>query len=395
MFEYREIDDLGAVAELAAAAFSVRQAEQSGLPTMLTQAVEQGQKLYGITEDGRLLAVHLLLDFHMRLRNAVVPMGGIGLLCSRLDVRGKGAVRTMLRESLARMRDAGHVISVLDPFDQAFYRKYGWELFERYLRMEITPGRICVPEDAERLDAVDLPFPDEASRAFYNEYAAGHYTLVQRGEAEWTRRTRILPWSADTAARGVVRVARDGRIVGLIGYDLMRDKGAELATFVVNLFIHQDEAAKRAMLRYLSCLSHQVKTVRFAAPIDFDLWPYYVGPPDKREICDLFMIRIVSLEGLDGLSIAAEDGELVVDVLDEQAPWNGGVWRIGVVDGRLTVARDEARSPQLRCGIGSLSTILAGFTTIREMIRAGRVEALPAYDGYDLPREVTFLADYF
>lgn len=59
----------------------------------------------------------MLYDFRMRLRDSVVPMGGIGLLCSRLDARGKGAVRTMLRESLGTMRHKGHVVSVLDPFD--------------------------------------------------------------------------------------------------------------------------------------------------------------------------------------------------------------------------------------------------------------------------------------
>jgi len=394
MFEYRAVTDVGAVADLTRSAFVIRRTNHAKQIESLTRSLEQGRRMFGVYEGSRLLSVYMLYDFRMRLRNSIVPMGGIGLLCSRLDARGKGAVRFMLQGALETMRDEGHVVSVLDPFDLSFYRKYGWELFEQCQRVELPPDALDVPgRDDGSEEAVDLPFPDEACRSFYNEHARGNYTLVERGEREWGKRTRIPFWNPDAAARGVVRISRDGEVVGLIGYELSSRPDDGHPTFTANLFAAADESAKWAMLRYLKQLSHQVKTLRLELPVDVDLWPYLSGRPERREILDQFMIRAVSIERLDGLSIDADDLSVAVEVPDEQAPWNTGIWRFTIEDGVLDVAPTDRAD--LRCGIGPLSSVLSGFTDLAAMIAARRIESLPSYAGQDLPRVTTFLADYF
>ena len=393
MFDYRAVDDLEAVEQLAKSAFAIRNPEHAAVMQWLDQSMEDGRELYGVYENDRLLSVYMLYDFRMRLRRSVVPMGGIGLLCSRLDARGKGAVRFMIERSLETMREAGHVVSVLDPFDQSFYRKYGWELFERLQRIETSPGSIEVPEDGLEHEILDLARADDAVIAFYNNYAREHHTLVQRDGVAWARRTSILPWSTNTAARGVVRVSRDGHVVGLIGYDLSRKSDEGDPTFTVNLFIHEDEAAKREMLRYLRRLSHQVKTLRIELPVGEDLWPYLSDGPSKRTIRDFFMIRIVSIEALDGLAVDVEDMSVAVEIIDEQAPWNAGRWQLTIADATLRV--EPTDRADVRCGIGALSSAISGFTDLSQMIASGRAEALPSYAGQDLPRVTTFLADYF
>ena len=394
MFEYREVTDLDAVGELAKSAFVVRRPDHSAMAEWLAWSVDRGQRLFGLYDGTTLVPVFMLYDFRMRLRASVVPMGGIGLLCSRLDMRGKGAVRAMLGGALTTMREKGHVVSVLAPFDQSFYRKYGWELFARSQRIDVTPALIQVPEDGGTGHmAVDLPTADDACRSFYNDFARGHHTLVERGEVEWEKRTRIFSWSQNSAARGVVRFSRDGEVKGLLGYDLSGRTDDWHPTFTVNLFLPEDEPAKRAMLRFLKQLSHQVKTIRFELPVDEDLWPYLSDRPVKREIHDQFSIRIVSIEGLDRMRIDADDTSLGVEVVDERAPWNAGVWRWTVDAGVLHVeACDHA---DLRCDIGPLSAVLSGFTDFSTMIAAGSIERLPSYSGQDLPRRTTFLADYF
>ena len=99
------------------------------------------------------------------------------------------------------------------------------------------------------------------------------------------------------------------------------------------------------------------------------------------------------MERLDGLAVEADNLTIAIDVVDEQAPWNAGVWRWTIEDATLRVER--ADRADLRCGIGPLSSVLSGFTDFAEMIAVGRIEALPTYAGQDLPRATTFLADYF
>ena len=394
MFDYREVTDLAAVEELAKSAFAILQPAHAGIGDWLQRSLDQGKRLYGIYEGDRLLSVYMLLDFRMRLRSSIVPMGGIGLLCSRLDARGRGAVRRMLGGALETMRTGGYTVSVLDPFDPSFYRKYGWEQFEQRQRVEMAPSLLDVPDDPEiDHEVVDLPTADDASRSFYDDYARTHYTLIQRGDAEWSARTRIGTWSPTAAARGVVRVSRGGEVVGLIGYDLTGRTDDWHPTLTVNLLAARDEPARREMLRYVRRLSHQIKTLRFELPVGETLWPYLADRPAKREIRDRFAIRIVQMERLDGLAVEADNLTIAIDVVDEQAPWNAGVWRWTVEDATLRVER--ADRADLRCGIGPLSSVLSGFTDFAEMIAVGRIEALPTYAGQDLPRATTFLADYF
>ena len=175
MFEYRRVDDLEAVADLAKSAFVIRRQDHPAATEWIEWSAGRGMELYGVYDGPRLLSVYMLYDFRMRLRGSVVPMGGIGLLCSRLDARGKGAVRFMLERSLETMREKGHAVSVLNPFDQSFYRKYGWEMFERLQRLEISPGLIHVAEGDEiEHEVIDLPYPDDASCAFYNDLSLIH-----------------------------------------------------------------------------------------------------------------------------------------------------------------------------------------------------------------------------
>ncbi len=394
MFEYQPIPQATEILEIASSAFAVRHPEQTGLREWLKTSVADGRELYGVYEADRLQAGYMLYDFDMRLRNAVVKMGGIGLLCSRLDGRGRGAVRAMLTESLKTMRDKKQVVSVLDPFDEGFYRKYGWEKFSRLKVVEFSPKALSVPEyEASALTATDLPFPDEATQTFYNAYAARHYTLVQRGVREWRRRTEILGWNADAAARGVVTFSQGADVVGLLSYDILRKASEEKSTFVVHLAATEREDVFREMLRYLRRLSHQVSTVRFDLPLDADLWPYLSDRPASCKIQDTFMLRIVSIEALDGLRIDAPDQSVCIAVEDPQAPWNQGTWELSTASGVLHIAPADA--PDLRCGIGSLSTFVSGFSTAQDLIAAGRMEALSSYAGQDLPPATPFLADYF
>jgi len=391
MYTHREITDPREVLDLVRYAHSIRHPEISGVGEYLTSDLAEGRRLFGVSDEERLVACWLLHPFRMRLRNGLVSMGGIGLVGSRPDVRGQGSVRFLLEKSLETMREAGHAVSVLYPFSQSFYRKYSWELFTQTRRYELPLGALEIPGDpSPSLDAIQLSYPDEATKSFYNRYAASHYTFAQRGDPEWRKALHLWP---DHIARGVVKIADAKRVVGLLGYTLYHQPHKEAATLTVRLFAHSSEEAKRAMLRYLKRQSHQNPTVELHVPMDEVLWPYLADAQSQHRIQDEAMIRVVDLERLDRLELDAPDTELNVEVADSQAPWNAGVWSLCVRDGRLRV--DHGSKALLRCGIGALSSVLSGFTSCRELIAARRIEALPGYDGADLPKITTLLADGF
>jgi len=394
MYCYRKLDDPRHVLPIAKSAFAFRTPEQGSAEEWLDTAIEHKRELFGVYDGEVLLSAFMLYEFDMRLRNSVISMGGIGLLCSRMDARGKGTVRLMLANALQTMKAKGHVVSVLDPFDESFYRNYGWEKLSQCQIIELSPGTFRTPDATDsEIVATDMPFPDGDSMAFYNAYAAQHYTLAQRGQREWEHRMKVFAWSTDVAARGVVRFSQGASVVGLMEYELTRKASEHQSTFTVTLLANEDEAALHEMLRYLKQLSHQVSTVRLSLPVDTALWPYFADRPEQRTVRDEFMIRIVSIESLDGLSMEVPDTSLAVDVADSQSSWNDGVWVLSVDSGILRVTRGE--QADLRCGIGALSSVISGFSTFEEMIAAKYAEPLETYRGQDFPKTTPFLADHF
>jgi predicted acetyltransferase len=394
MYSYRELDDPRQVLPIARSAFALRYSEQGSVEEWLSSAIEHERKLYGVYDGDTLLSAFMLYDFDMRLRDSLVAMGGIGLLCSRLDARGKGAVRTMLIHALQTMKEQGHVVSVLDPFDESFYRNYGWEKFSRRQTIELRPGGLCVPESSgPDIVSADLPIPDEKSMAFYNDYASKHGTLAQRSQQQWASSMELRAWSPDVAARGVVRFSQSGDVLGLMEYELSRKVSEYSSTFTVNLLAAGNEEALHEMLRYLKRLSHQISTIRLNLPLNTELWPYFSDRPTKYSVSDEFMIRIVSMEALNGLSMEMPDLCVAIDVADPQASWNQGVWVLTIDSGVLRIERGG--QADVRCGIGTLSSVISGFSTFSEMFRAKRAEALGTYRGQDFPKTSPYLADHF
>ena len=106
------------------------------------------------------------------------------------------------------------------------------------------------------------------------------------------------------------------------------------------------------------------------------------------------MIRVVSTDALEGPVIDADDLSVAIEIADQQAPWNAGVWRSTAEKGVLSVEQPSDRA-DLRCGIGPPSSVLSGFTCFSEMIAVGGIRAFPSYARQDLPRMTSFLADYF
>jgi len=389
---YRRVDDLDDAVRIARSAFTIRPVALDAVRSWLDEETQHGRELHGVDDGTDLAAIYLLYDFQMRLRSSVIPMGGIGLLCSRLDQRGSGAVRHMILKSLETMRDRGFAVSVLDPFDVGFYRKYGWELFSREQRTKLTAGTLAPAcEAAQGIRIEDLASIDDPSLAFYNDFAARSYTLTQRDKRRWERVFTIRPWDPKTAVRGILRATADDRVVGLAVYDLNSEGGYE-SSMSVDLSICEGHAARSALLGALRRLSHQIGSFTLTLPLDVDLWPHLVDRPRETAVHDMFMLRIVSLEQLDGLRVAAPDLETGIEVVDAQAPWNQGTWTLTVEGGRLSVRR--GRRADLRCSINGLSAVLSGFSDFREMVQTGNAEALT--DGWsDLPRVTSYMADHF
>lgn len=391
MFDYQQISDLNPFYRIAEFSFSVDQKYREPVRTMVKKSLELGSEAWGAYDKSSLVAGYVLDEYCMRFRESVVKMGGIGFVCTRVDYRGKGAVKFLLKESLKTMHEKGHAVSVLYPFNQGFYRKYGWELFFRMKKIKFSPGTINLPDEVNSVSSELLETPDEESVDFYNAYAREHYNFCPRTIEYW-KMAVYHPWP-DIIARNIVKFTEDDRVVGIMDLSYSREGKERKQLLSIRQFLCLTENARRAMLGFVKRLSQQIDEVVFTLPLDEELWPYLSDRPKEQLIQDAGMIRIVSLEGLEGLSIKAPDLDIAVKVVDSLAPWNDGVFRLIVKSGTLSVRR--ADEYDFQCDISTLSSVISGFTNLEEMQACGRIKPSERPVNVDFPKQVTLLMEFF
>jgi len=391
MFEYRKSEDIGTFEKIASFSFAVRHSRHELLRKYIAEALSGGAELYTVQESSLVVAGYILYPFKMRLRNSMVNMGGIGLVCSRPDYRGKGAIRFMLQNAAKTMREKGMQVSVLYPFNVDFYRKYGWELFFKTKKLVLPPTTIKV-ESNPSMNYQFLSFPDSDVKAFYNQMARTHYNLAIRNDHQWRRHLKVF--FNDEASTGVVKFSRNEKITGMLTQYLSRSEKGFDSYLTVKDFYYIDQETKLSMLGYLRSLSHQVKEITFYTAEDFELWPYLADRPTDEKLETSGMIRVLNLESLNGLNVDFEMTPLRIKVMDNLLEENNGTFEIQAENGKLVIQKNR-KEPELECDISGISSALSGFTNFSELIKIGNAKPLKKFTQADVSKSVTFHSEPF
>ncbi len=341
---------------------------------------------YAIKDKSEYLSACYLWPLNMKLRNSIVKMSGIGALGSNAINRGKGAVKKLLHESLELMRKNDVTVSVLYPFSQSFYRKYGWEKFDDMLTCHFSPSIIQKTNTLKEYDVAHYYEPNETVTDFYNHFAASHYNYIQKETKHWKVELELkIPSDID---RRIVTFSQNGKIKSLI---LMMLSNQENETIlVIRDMAYQEQKDILPVFDFISTLSLQLKKVTLNLPVDFEYWPFFNNRPEKTMLRERSMIRIVDMKALNGLKISSPDFAIRLKVNDNFAQWNDGKYHLSVKDNILIVKNiDKA---DFECDIATLSSIVSGYTDFQTMLLMGKVKAIGQGQlTGDLPKETTFL----
>jgi predicted acetyltransferase len=141
---------------------------------------------------------------------------------------------------------------------------------------------------------------------------------------------------------------------------------------VVNEAIASTPEATAELWRFLLDIDWTATLSAHLLPIDHPLFFLLEQPRRmKYRVGDGLWIRLVDVEQALSSRSYADDGELVVDVLDAFCPWNEGRWKLA--GGTCSRTDDEA---DLRCDVSALGSVHLGGFTFGELARGLRVEEL-------------------
>ena len=325
-----------------------------------------GRTTYGMLHGDALHAAFLLVDETIYLgTNGTVPMSavcGVGVLPAS---RGRGYASRGMRYVFERMREAGRVISFLEPFSWEFYHRLGYAWTAPSRRYSV-PSRLLPPSpETERVRAAradDYP----AIAACYTRMAHRYRGMLQRRAEVWA----MVFDASKTEATYTYMYEVDGVVEGYLCYH-----GGTRETTKLTEFVALTPRARQGLLGLLRRHEMQIDMFRWDAPANDLLWHQLMHNDVRTDLRSSTMARIIDVrEALQAIRPSAEQcGSCAVSVVDAAAPWNHNVWKVENSEGAVAV-EPTSGGAQVTLPVQALAQAYLGSPSLRDLRVAGEVQ---------------------
>lgn len=365
--EIREItdDELQEAFLLSAQAFGQGGRDDNFATNRRNDPNRQSATTYGLWDDQGMQAKVTINHYRQHFGpDCVFPMGGIGGVVSLPASRGRGYAGTLLRLALEKMRENGEIVSDLFPFSWEFYRRLGWAWVGARNKIEL-PSRILQADPETENVRAATPVDRPQIEACYTEWARMYRGLLERDVKLWNR---ILDNSEKEYAYTFLYEV-DGRVEGYLTFKGWKGDITRLREFAA-----LTPRAYRALLGLLRRHEMQVDKFSWTAPEDDTLRHHLCHWDIKATTEPVTMARVVDVPA----ALAAwkpsptVSGKATVEIQDDSAPWNNGVWQADFSEGFTTV-RSVADKADVAMDIQAFSQAYHGSPNLADLRRAGRL----------------------
>lgn len=320
---------------------------------------------YGLFDEDGLAAKVAVIQYQIHLgAGKIAEMGGVAGVACYPEKRGRGYVGMLLKYSLEQMRAQGQSISMLFPFSQAFYRKYGWEWAGEVRRYSVPTHIFNPSQETEKVRRASVT-DTEAIKECYTSVANRYRGMIFRNDSEWLN----LLQGGDKLTNYIYVYAPEGEVRG---YLIMKEGIREKTS--IREFLCTDIVAHKALLGMLRRMNMQVEHFKWKAPSD-DLTWWSLGHDDvNTRVTPVCMVRIVDVRKAISLlnPSNSNSGNFSFLVKDEYAPWNSVSWKVGCTDDALTVEQSNT-DPDFELSIQALSQCYLGTPNTSQVRSAGGI----------------------
>ncbi len=327
-------------------------------------------------ESSTLQAAVLMVRYRVHLGSEVVaPLMGINAVGSLPAARGKGYAKQGMQYAFEQMREAGHFLSMLEPFSFDFYGELGYSWLGVKRRISV-PSRL-LRVDAETVNVRAATATDRtALRNLYTRFAHRYRGAIERRDWDWQD---MLDDKKKSFTYTYVH-ERDGEIEGYLslhGGELegwQENRGHQKKEARIREFICVTPEAQRGLLGLLKRHDMQIESFVWHAPIDDTFWLQFCPNEMQTKLSPLVMGRIVDVPA----ALAAwcnpqrGKGSIALAVTDKYAPWNEGTWQIEYDGANVTVEKTSA-APQVTLGIAALTQAYFGTPSLTELRAADQL----------------------
>lgn len=318
-----------------------------------------------------------------------LPAAGLTWVGVHPDHRRRGVLKAMMRHHLEQVRTMPGVhLSALHASEPSIYGRFGYGLASLELSVSLGRGTtLAAPHlDAEaallRTVLASAADPGMAARCqrVWERAADRQVGIVTGDDAFYVRISTETP--EELRGKEPMRLLfarRDGQDVALAAFRREHKweksrPGGELTVFAVV----GEPAARLALLRRLLDFDLIGSVKVWGLGLDDPLQHWVAGPRGLADtaLFDSTWVRLVDLpEALMARGYAASC-DLVLDVIDDTAPWNAGRWRLRVGDAGDAEVHRTDDEPDLRLRVEALGAAYLGGVSPALLAASGVVEEL-------------------
>ena len=330
--------------------------------------------------DGRVVGGAATASFDVSVPGgATIPAGGVTIVGVLPTHRRRGVLNAMMKAQLADSRARKDAIACLWASEATIYGRYGYGLASRMGEMTLARERTAFAEPFTPRGELRLVDADEAARVFpslYEQVRKGRAGMMSRTDAWW--RTRRL--DDDPARRrgggplAHALLSLDGEPAGYALYRVAQDWEAGVSTGTVRIIeaVTPTPESARELWRWLLDFDWTSQFVADLLPLDHPLFLLLAELSRMAfRIGDGIWARLVDVESALRARRFADGGDVVLEVVDESAPWNAGRWRVAPEG----VERTEA-DPGIRLGVAALASAYFGGFRFADLARAVQLDEL-------------------
>ena len=353
---------------------------------------------YGAFKDAILTSQLIVRPMEIYLHGQTFKMGGIGYVSSYPENRGGGDIAQVMTLSLKKMNEQGQTLSYLAPFSYPFYRRYGYEQCFEELQYTIDVSELPrLPKSAGTIRRVGWEEAKKNLKEVYEERYKKSVGPLKRSEWDW----EFLMLSREESSIALYYDEK-GHVEGYLIYSF---KGQAVGTFVLQEMVYLSKSAFNALWNFVSSHKASFHTFLYKTGTHENIAYLFENPGMKQELIPYMMARIVTIEEFLLLYPFKEHAPqtFYLEVEDEQAEWNAGIWKVELFltnrkVTRLTDGQEIAKESLISGTIQSWTQIFMNYRTIEELAFFGRIQGeqnVLSDFSRRIPEGVPVLYDYF
>jgi len=319
----------------------------------------------GVFEDKKVVASLRIHPFQQSLRTVAKEMGGIGGVWTYPEYRNRGYVKELLNTAFQNMKAKGQAVSMLIPFKQSFYQKFGYVTANSNLEVRIPIFSInsanSVPNEwrFERTNAREIQSEFLKLQLLKQTAPQQHHGMVL--PVYWSS----LQWQEAIKNKQSILVKYLGQIVAVGIYRI----DSKEKTLHLDHFLCLDIQSRNILFSFFANHRDQINHIYLDLPfgINFYQWFGDVAEAKTSIITPPYMVRVVDIEPVINGLPTQRDGIINIQIKDANCDWNSDIFILGSQNHSLNIKRSSNSKPHVKCTIQGISALVYGTLNLAEV----------------------------